>query len=145
MVRVGQHFRGEANGSFRPKASVASPALVTHLWLMSRRDDPITIVGLGMLLMPLLTMWHEIGGHAAFCALQGGHVRTIGAFYVDCDGLAGAPRVLMSCAGVLVNAILSVVAYMAWRHMRSDPGRLVLWLIWVPKHSSPLGTSVFPV
>ncbi|MEO7277443.1 MAG: hypothetical protein ABIW33_05420 [Sphingomicrobium sp.] len=98
---------------------------------MIRRVDPITVVGLGMLLMPLLTMWHEIGGHAAFCAVQGGHVQTIGAFYVDCDGLAGAPRVLMSCAGVLVNALLSVIAFIAWRRSRSDRARLVLWLVWV--------------
>ena len=98
---------------------------------MTRRVDPITIMGLGMLLMPLLTMWHEIGGHAAFCAIQGGHVRTIGAFYVDCEGLSGAARVLMSCAGVLVNAILSVIAYVIWRGARSDLARLALWLIWV--------------
>ncbi len=52
---------------------------------MRRHIDKLTMVGWGMLLMPLLTMWHEIGGHAAFCAAQGGHVTTIGAFYVECD------------------------------------------------------------
>ena len=54
-----------------------------------------------MLLMPLLTMWHEIGGHAAACAVQGGHGATIGAFYVDCTGLAGGAATLAAFAIVL--------------------------------------------
>ena len=42
--------------------------------------------------MPLTTMWHEIGGHALACAVQGGHVAAIGAFYVNCEGLARWPN-----------------------------------------------------
>lgn len=102
-----------------------------HSGHMKPRADLVTIVGLGMLLMPLLTMWHEIGGHAAFCAIQGGHVSTIGAFYVECEGLTGARRVLMSCAGVLVNTALALAAYSVWQRSRSDFARLVLWLIWI--------------
>ena len=98
---------------------------------MERNVDLPTIAGWGMLLMPLLTMWHEIGGHAAFCAIQGGHVATIGAFYVDCTGLAQAPEILVACAGVLVNIALAIVAHAAWRHARRDGPRLVLWLVWV--------------
>lgn len=98
---------------------------------MKPRVDLVTIVGLGMLLMPVRAMWHEIGGHALFCAMQGGHVRTIGAFYVECDGLSGGARVLVSCAGVLVNSLLAGAAYFAWRRAKTDFARLVLWLIWV--------------
>lgn len=37
---------------------------------MAQRVDLATVIGWGMLLMPLLTMWHEIGGHAAACAVS---------------------------------------------------------------------------
>jgi hypothetical protein len=99
----------------------------------TQRVDLVTIVGLGMLLMPVLTMWHEIGGHAAACAVQGGHVATIGAFYVACEGLSGVARLLVSCAGVMVDTILALVAFALWRRARGDLARLTLWLIWVTK------------
>ncbi|MDH7970617.1 hypothetical protein QH494_00320 [Sphingomonas sp. AR_OL41] len=99
----------------------------------TQRIDIATVVGLGMLLMPLLTMWHEIGGHAAACAVQGGKVATIGAFYVDCDGLEGLPRVVVAIAGVAVDCVLALLAFALWRGARSDLARLVLWLTWVTK------------
>ena len=100
---------------------------------MARRQqvDVLTVIGWGMLLMPLLTMWHEIGGHAAVCALQGGHVDTIGAFYVECSRLAGLPQIAVACAGVVVNVALACLTYLVWRRVQGDQARLVLWLIWV--------------
>lgn len=99
----------------------------------TQRVDLVTIVGLGMLLMPALTMWHEIGGHAAACAVQGGHIATIGAFYVSCEGLSGAARLLVSGAGVIVDSVLALAAFALWRRARGDLARLALWLIWVTK------------
>lgn len=96
-----------------------------------QRVDAITIVGLGMLLLPLLTMWHEIGGHAAACAMQGGHVATIGAFYVHCDGLTRRGDVVVACAGVAMNSLLALLAFASWRRAKGDLGRTVLWLVWV--------------
>jgi hypothetical protein len=87
------------------------------------------MAGWGALLMPLMTMSHEIGGHAASCAIQGGHVATIGAFYVDCTGLSGLPSAVVACAGVAMNAALSLAAYAWWRKAKADVARLVLWLI----------------
>ena len=95
--------------------------------------DLLTIIGLGLLLMPLTTMWHEIGGHAAACAVQGGRVATIGAFYVDCEGLSGLPRIVVACAGVAVDALLSLAAFVLWRRTSGDLVRLTLWLLWVTK------------
>lgn len=105
--------------------------------------DKLTMVGWGMLLMPLLTMWHEIGGHAAVCAAQGGHVATIGAFYVECNGLDGLPNLLVACAGVLVNILFALVAWLLWRRSRTDPARLVLWLIWVSEGFVASGYLLF--
>lgn len=99
----------------------------------AQRVDIATVVGLGMLLMPVLTMWHEIGGHAAACAVQGGHVATIGAFYVECQGLTRLPSVLVACAGVAVDSVLALLAFASWRRARGDLARLTLWLIWVTK------------
>jgi hypothetical protein len=105
--------------------------------------DKLTIVGWGILLMPLLTMWHEIGGHAAFCAAQGGHVATIGAFYVDCTGLAGFADLLVASAGVLVNILLAVAAWLLWQRSTSAAARLPLWLIWVTEAFVASGYFLF--
>lgn len=100
-----------------------------------QRVDYLTIGGLGLLLMPFLTMWHEIGGHAAVCTLQGGQVKTVGAFYVACDGLSGWADVSVAGAGVLVNVIAAIAAYLLWRRAvsgkSSDLVRITLWLVWV--------------
>lgn len=108
-----------------------------------QRVDSLTIVGWGLLLMPLLTMWHEIGGHAAVCAVQGGQVTTIGAFYVDCEGLLGLGNILVACAGVFVNIVLAIVAYFLWRRAVSDTARVTLWLIWVSEAFVASGYFLF--
>lgn len=110
---------------------------------MDHKVDALAMIGWGTLLMPLLTTWHEIGGHAAFCAAQGGHVSTIGAFYVECTELSGIANVIVACAGVLMNAILAIVAYWCWRHARRDSDRLVLWLIWVSEAFVAAGYFLF--
>ena len=108
-----------------------------------QRVDYLTIGGWGLLLMPLLTMWHEIGGHAAACALQGGHLTTIGAFYVECGGLFGLGNILVACAGVFVNVILAITAYFFWRRTVIDTARIMLWLIWVSEAFVASGYFLF--
>lgn len=98
-----------------------------------QRIDPVTIIGLGLLLMPLLTMWHEIGGHASACLLTGGTIRTIGAFYVDCDSTTLLAKRIVAWAGVTMDSALAIVAWLLWRRARGDMARLVLWLIAVSK------------
>ena len=96
-----------------------------------QRVDRVTVIGLGLLLMPLLTMAHEIGGHAAACMLLGGRTATIGAFYVQCVSLAHGPDVIVACAGVAVDAAIALVAYRCWRTARGHTARLTWWLVWV--------------
>lgn len=91
----------------------------------------LTIAGLALAMLPLMTMWHEIGGHAATCALLGGKVTSIGAFYVDCEGLDHARQIAVACAGVTVNALLCLVAFQLWRKARGDMPRLILWLLFI--------------
>lgn len=99
--------------------------------MADQRVDRATILGLGMLLMPLMTMWHELGGHAAACTLLGGHASALGAFYVECNGLRGTPDILVACAGVTVNALACALLYLLWRRASGDLLRLILWLLWV--------------
>ena len=98
-----------------------------------QRIDPVTIIGLGLVLMPVLTMWHEIGGHASACLLTGGSIRTIGAFYVDCESATLLTKRIVAWAGVTVDSALAIVAWLLWRRARGDMARLVLWLIAMSK------------
>ncbi len=97
----------------------------------AQRIDRLTVAGIALAMMPLMTMWHEIGGHAAACAALGGRIATIGAFYVDCDGLSGLPKVAVSCAGVAVNILLGLVAFAAWRHAKGRWAPILCWLLFV--------------
>ena len=112
-----------------------------------QRVDHLTIGGLGLLLMPLLTMLHEIGGHAAVCALEGGYVKTIGAFYVVCDGLSGPADIHVACAGVFVNVILALAAFLLWRRAESRGASkltcITLWLVWVSQGFVAAGYLLF--
>jgi hypothetical protein len=103
----------------------------------------LTVAGWAMALMPLLTMAHEIGGHAATCAALGGDIAEIGAFYVRCTGLEGASRVAVSLAGVVVNVVVALAAYRFWRHASSDSARLLWWLAWVTQGFVAAGYFAF--
>ena len=95
------------------------------------RVDAATVAALAALLLPLLTMWHEIGGHAAACVLLGGKPTAIGAFYVNCNSPSAVAGVLVALAGVTVNALLSFAAWCWWRRARGDLPRLVAWYVWI--------------
>jgi hypothetical protein len=105
--------------------------------------DRLTMLGWGMVLMPVLTMWHEIGGHAAACVVQGGHVATLGAFYVECTGLPRLAEIIVACAGVAMNVLLAVIAFLLWRGARTDGLRLILWLVWVSEAFVASGYFLF--
>lgn len=107
--------------------------MIEHAEPAPPRVDLATIVGLGLLLMPLDTMWHEIGGHALACASLGGRVAAIGAFYVDCTGLTRWPNTVVAVAGAGVDSLLAVAAWLLWRRAKGDLARLILWLVWVGK------------
>lgn len=111
------------------------------------RIDPVTIIGLGLILLPVLTMWHEIGGHAATCVALGGKVRTIGAFYVDCDIAGTIGKRLVACAGISVDAVLSLVAWQLWlrapRRLGGDLARLVLFYVMIGKGFVAAGYFLF--
>ena len=105
--------------------------------------DAVTVIALGMILLPLTTMWHEIGGHATTCVALGGRIDTIGAFYVDCSGLDGWRQIAVSCAGAAMDTVLAIVAWSIWRRTTGDLARLVWWYIAVCKGFVAAGYLAF--
>ena len=106
--------------------------------------DRITIIALALVLLPLLTMWHEICGHAASCVALGGRVTTISAFYVLCDGLSGLPVRCVAGAGIAVDTLLSLMAWQCWKRWKgSDLVKLVLFYIWIVKGFVASGYLIF--
>jgi hypothetical protein len=65
-----------------------------------QKIDGLTIAGIALLLMPLTTMAHEIGGHAAMCLATGGKLTELGAFYVECDAPNDVARRLVALSGM---------------------------------------------
>jgi hypothetical protein len=97
----------------------------------STEVDALTVAGLALLLMPVLTMAHEIGGHAMACVALGGAVTQLGAFYVECDVGASLAGRLVAAAGPAIDVVIALLGYWAWRRARGDLVRLVLWYVWL--------------
>lgn len=111
----------------------------------SLRIDPVTVAGLALVLMPLMTVAHEIGGHAAMCALTGSRVTAIGAFYASCSAESGhgmAAR-LVALAGPGLDLMIALVVYRLWQRARGDLARLVLWYLWLCCAFSAAGYAAY--
>lgn len=93
--------------------------------------DLVSICGLALLLMPVLTMAHELGGHAATCLATHGKLTAIGTFYIDCDSATLPARRLVSLAGPVMDGVLAVLLYQVWRRLRGDWPRLIAWYCWL--------------
>lgn len=75
---------------------------------------------------------HEAGGHGGACLLLGGHITTLGAYYMECDtrGLSGWAARAVAGAGNSVNLLVGLAALAAFRLIPTcKPGaKLFLWL-----------------
>ena len=108
-----------------------------------QKIDLPTIGGIALLLMPLLTMAHEIGGHAAACAATGGRVTELGAFYVNCDNAGETGRRIVALAGMGMDAALGAIAFAVWRGLKGDLARLIGWYCWLSLGFSAAGYFLF--
>ncbi|MDB2439241.1 hypothetical protein N9W89_11040 [Hellea sp.] len=96
----------------------------------------VTVIALTLIMAPLVTMSHEIGGHALSCAALGGQPTAIGAYYVDCDiGSQWANR-LVAMAGTFANICVFAVFFGLWlwamKRGASDLLCLALWFVFIP-------------
>ena len=108
-----------------------------------QRIDILTIAGIALLLMPLLTAAHEVSGHATACFATGGKLAQIGAFYVDCQSPTDAARRIVALAGMAVDALLGAIAWLVWHRLRGDLARLIGWYCWLCLSFSAAGYFLF--
>ncbi|MBA2077579.1 hypothetical protein [Rhodanobacter sp. PCA2] len=105
--------------------------------------DRWTLVGLSLLLLPLLTMAHELGGHALSCVALGQRPSELGAYYIECPGAVGWPGRLVAMAGTGMDVLLAVLAFLAWRRSTRPLPRLALWIVFVVKGMVAAGYWLF--
>lgn len=105
--------------------------------------DRWTLIGLSLLLLPLLTMAHELGGHALTCVALGQHPTELGAFYIECPSAVGTAGRLVAMAGTSMDVLVFVLGFFAWRHARRPLLRLALWIVFTVKGMVAAGYWLF--
>ncbi len=95
--------------------------------------DVWTLAGLTLLITPLLTMGHELLGHALTCLAVGQVPTELGAYYVECPGATGNAMRAVSMAGTGMDVLICCVAYFAWRRVARPLPQLILWLVFTVK------------
>lgn len=95
--------------------------------------DRVTVIGLALLLFPLLTIGHELLGHALTCVATGHRPSELGAFYVECPGTGFWSAKLVAMAGTSVDVILCAVGYWGWRVTHRPLLRLGWWMVFAIK------------
>lgn len=105
--------------------------------------DRWTLVGLALLLLPLLTVGHELGGHALACVGLGHLPTELGAYYIQCPGTTGWDRRLVAMAGTGMDVLLAVLGWLLWRYARSALPRLAGWIVFAVKGMVAAGYWMF--
>lgn len=103
----------------------------------------MSMAGLTLLISPLSTMAHEIGGHAATCLALNGKLVELGAYYIECNAADAASRRLEAMAGTGVDLVLLGVMFLAWRVAKGDTLRLALWYAFMAKGMTAFGYWCF--
>lgn len=107
------------------------------------RVDPWTLAGLALLLLPLLTMAHELAGHALICVATGHLPSELGAYYVECPGTGPWARRVVAMAGTGVDVLLATLAFVGWRRVCRPLPRLALWTVFTVKGMVAAGYWMF--
>ncbi|WP_266167893.1 hypothetical protein [Dyella subtropica] len=105
--------------------------------------DSWTLVGLVLLLLPLLTMVHELLGHALTCIASGHRPSELGAYYIECPSTSGWTTRIVAMAGTGMDVLLAVLAYLAWRRVERPLPRLMLWIVFAVKAMVAAGYWMF--
>ena len=117
--------------------------MAMHDTTSSPSIDRSTLIGLTLLLLPLLTMAHELGGHALTCVALGQHPTELGAYYVECPGAVGWAGRVVAMAGTSVDVLVFLLGYLAWRRVRRPLPKLALWIVFVVKGMVAAGYWMF--
>lgn len=105
--------------------------------------DALTLVGLILLLAPLLTMAHELAGHALTCVATGHLPTQLGAYYIECPSARGWDGRIVAMAGTGMDIVVALIAYLVWRRVRQPLMRLAAWIVAVFKAMTAAGYWAF--
>ncbi|HEY1125352.1 MAG TPA: hypothetical protein VGE65_06940 [Sphingobium sp.] len=108
-----------------------------------QKIDKLTLVGLVLLLAPLLTVVHEVGGHGGACLATGGAIKEIGAHYLDCASTSEANARLVSLAGAGIDVLVGALAWLCWRAVHNPLLRTTLWMVAIDKLLLAAGYPLF--
>jgi len=97
------------------------------------RVDLWSLIGLALLLLPWLTMAHELGGHALACVATGHLPSELGAYYVECPGTGVGSGRIVAMAGTGMDLLLAALGWFAWSRVRRPLPRLVWWVVFTVK------------
>ena len=84
---------------------------------MSRtKVDLPTLIALSAFSFMLATAFHEHMGHTLACALLGGHIKEMSAFYVDCgyESLSAMGNRFVALAGPLMSLIVGILSLLVF-------------------------------
>lgn len=109
----------------------------------AQKIDSLTLIGLVLLLAPLLTVVHEVGGHGGACLATGGTIKEIGAHYLDCASMSEANARLVSLAGAGIDVVVGTLAWLCWRRARNPLLRTALWIVAIDKLLLAAGYPLF--
>ena len=105
--------------------------------------DRWTLIGLVLLLLPLLTMAHELLGHALVCVATGHVPSELGAYYVECPATGPWSRRIVAMAGTGVDVVLALLAVFVWRRVKRPLPRLLWWIVFTVKGMVAAGYWMF--
>ena len=94
--------------------------------------DFLTLIAISAFSFMFATALHEHAGHALACLSFGGHIKELGAFYVDCgyESLSDMGNRLVALAGPLMSLIVGLIAMLLFdRTSKSNP--LLKYFIWL--------------
>ncbi|KRE98606.1 hypothetical protein ASG87_14540 [Frateuria sp. Soil773] len=107
------------------------------------RVDAWTVAGLALLLLPLLTMAHELLGHALACVATGHRPTQLGAYYVECSVHTGWSGRIVAMAGTGMDVLLAGAAFVLWRRAERPLPRLAWWIVFTVKGMVAAGYWMF--
>ena len=95
------------------------------------KSDFPTLTAIAAFSMMLATMLHEHGGHALACFSLGGHLKELGAFYVDCqdDSVTRFGGRVVSFAGPFASLLWGLIAMFFFGRLstKNSPSKFFLW------------------
>ena len=95
------------------------------------KSDLRTLVAIAAFSLILATMLHEHGGHALACFSLGGHLKELGAFYVDCqyDSVTSFGDRIVAFAGPLASFLWGLIAMFFFGRLsrKTSPLKFFLW------------------